>query len=253
MKFDVTEPLGVRITDVKVGALDNSRRDIVRGALAEHGVVVLPEQNVNDDDFLEFLKSFGHMVFTEGETPLDGYPDLNVISNVGRSTPPKSTFHVDTTYVPHPPDYTALRAVDVPIRGGQTLFSNQYRAYESLPDEDRAFADRCTVTHRVTGLPGIEGSAAHPLALEHPTSRRTALYLSAPSRCVAVSGMSEAEGAEFVRYLVDHSTREDNLYRHPWSEGDVVMWDNRCVMHKADHAGVVGDRVMHRGMVTDGV
>jgi taurine dioxygenase len=76
--------------------------------------------------------------------------------------------------------------------------------------------------------------------------------VTAPARCVAVSGMSAAESAEVVRELFDHSTREDNTVRHAWSPGDVVMWDNACVLHKADHSGVVGDRVMHRGMVAGG-
>jgi taurine dioxygenase len=61
--------------------------------------------------------------------------------------------------------------------------------------------------------------------------------------------MTEDEARDTVRYLVEHSTREDNLLRHSWSPDDMVMWDNRCVMHRADHSGVVGNRVMHRGMV----
>ena len=62
--------------------------------------------------------------------------------------------------------------------------------------------------------------------------------------------MSEARGREIIEYLYLHSTTEDNTYRHAWSPGDVVIWDNGCVLHRADHSGVVGDRVMHRGMVT---
>ena len=241
--------VGIRVDDLVVGALTKSDVDRMTRLLAEHGVVAIPNQDVDDDAFLDFLRSFGDLMFTEGETPVDGAPDLNVISNVGRTTPPKSTFHVDTTYIPNPPAYTALRAVEVPERGGHTVFSDQYAAYSTLPEADRAFVDTVDVTHTVTGLDGIEGSAVHPLVQVHPVSGRRALYLSAPARCVAVSGMPEAEAAEFVRYLVDHSTQESNLYRHAWAPGDVVMWDNRCVMHKADHSGVVGHRVMHRGMV----
>jgi taurine dioxygenase len=61
--------------------------------------------------------------------------------------------------------------------------------------------------------------------------------------------MPPDQAAEAVSYLFDHSTREHHIYRHAWSEGDIVMWDNRCVLHRADHNGVTGDRVMHRGMV----
>ncbi|MGA9873852.1 MAG: TauD/TfdA family dioxygenase [Rhodococcus sp. (in: high G+C Gram-positive bacteria)] len=249
MRNEKLEPVGARVAGVRVGELGRAEVAELTSVLAERGVVVLPHQSVDDEHFLAFLRSFGELVFTDGETPVGGYPNLNVITNVGRTTPPKSTFHVDTTYVPRPPAYTALRAVEVPEHGGQTLFSNQYAAYSTLPEDDRNFVEHRSVTHRVTGLEGIDGSAVHPLVLEHPLSHRKSLYLSAPARCVAVSGMSDADAAEFVQYLVDHSTREENVYRHSWSPGDVVMWDNRCVMHKADHSGVVGDRVMHRGMV----
>ncbi len=65
----------------------------------------------------------------------------------------------------------------------------------------------------------------------------------------AISGMSADEAAETVRFLFAHSTREDNCYAHAWSPGDVVIWDNGCVLHRGDHSDVVGDRVLHRGMV----
>lgn len=251
MKHEALHPLGVRVSGISVGALNPRDADELRTLLAEHGVVILPDQHVGNDEFLAFVQSFGDLQFTDGETPVDGFPDLNVVTNVGRSTPPKSTFHVDTTYVPHPPAYTALRAVDVPEQGGQTLFSNQYRAYDTLSADDRKIVDGASVTHTVTGLDGIEGSADHPLALEHPVTGRTALYLTAPARCRAVSSMTAEQASEFITRLVDHSTREDNVLRHSWAPHDVVIWDNRCVMHKADHSGVVGDRTMHRGMSSD--
>ena len=190
MTCEASFPLGVRVTDVAVGALEPSVVTELRSVLAEHGVAVLPGQAIGNEEFLAFLRSFGDPVFTTGETPVDGWPDLNVISNVGRTTPPKSTFHVDTTYVANPPAYTALRAVDVPRRGGRTLFSNQYRAYETLPADVRRAAASMTVTHTVTGLPGIEGSAQHPLVHEHPVSGRTSLYLSALSRNPSASELA---------------------------------------------------------------
>jgi taurine dioxygenase len=226
----------------------------VRCLLADHGVVVLPGQDIDDEAFLRFLRSFGETVFTTGEIPVPGFEDLNVISNVGRSTPPRSTFHTDTSYVRNPPAYTALRAVDVPEHGGQTLFTNQYLAYDTLPADLRRDLDGRTVTHVVTGLDlddDAETSAEHPIFRVHPISGRTALFLSTPARCVAISGMSADSAAETIAYLFDHSTAEHNVLRHPWQAGDVVMWDNRCVLHRADHDGVVGDRVMHRGMVAD--
>lgn len=247
-------PVGAVVAGLRIDAVSDQDVDDVRALLAEHGVVVFPGQDVDDDAFLRFLRSFGDTVFTTGETPVPEFPDLNLVSNVGRATPPRSVFHTDTSYVRNPPAYTALRAVQVPDHGGQTLFTNQYAAFDSLPSGVRAWLDGRTVTHVVTGLSldeDHETSAVHPLFRVHPISGRTAMYLSTPQRCAAVSGMSPRLAAETISYLFHHSTRDDNLYRHAWSPGDVVMWDNRCVLHRADHADVIGDRVMHRGMVAD--
>ncbi|MDP9165779.1 MAG: TauD/TfdA family dioxygenase [Actinomycetota bacterium] len=247
-------PVGVEVTGVRADALDDELVAVFQSLLAEHGVVIMPDQDVDDDAFLRFLRSFGETVFTVGETPIEGCPDLNVISNVGRTTPPRSTFHTDTSYVRRPPAYTALRAVAVPERGGQTLFTDQYAAYETLPEHVRLLLDGRTITHVVSGLtldPGQETSATHPIFRRHPVSGRTAVYMSTPERCAAVSGMSAQLAADLVSYLFAHSTRDENTYRHSWSPGDVVVWDNRCVLHCADHSGVVGDRVMHRGMVAE--
>ncbi len=232
------------LSDLAVGPLDDADVTRLRGLLAEHGVVVLPEQHVDDQGFLAFLASFGELMFTEGETPVPGFTDLNVVTNVGRATPPRSVFHVDTSYVERPPAYTALRAVRIPQRGGQTLFTDQYRAYETLPGEVRDALDGRTITHRVDGT-----AAEHPVFRRHPVSGRTSLYLSTPQRCVAISGMDAAEGTAMIEFLYAHSTDDAHVHRHSWSPGDVVVWDNRCVLHRADHDGVVGDRVMHRGMV----
>jgi taurine dioxygenase len=248
-------PVGALVTGLRVGPLADGQVRVLRALLAEHGVLVIPGQDVDDEGFAGFLRSFGDLTFTVGETPVPGCPNLNLITNVGRSHPPRSTFHTDTSYVRNPPSYTALRAVSVPERGGQTLFTNQYRAYDTLPEELHRRLGERTITHVVTGLDlddSAETSAKHPIFRVHPVSGRTALFLSAPARCVEISGMTADESREVIGLLFTHSTREDNVLRHGWSAGDVVMWDNRCVLHRADHDGVVGDRVMHRGMVAGG-
>jgi len=244
MPITTLEPLGVRVTERAVAALGAADATRLRELLAEHGVVVLPGQDgVDDAAFVGFLASLGELMFTEGETPVPGFADLNVVTNIGRVTPPRSVFHVDTSYVARPPAYTALRAVRIPERGGQTLFTDQYRAFDTLAGEVRERLDGRTVTHRVDGA-----AAEHPVFRRHPVSGRTSLYLSTPQRCVAISGMDAAEATEMIDFLYAHST-DAPAYRHSWSPGDVVMWDNGCVLHRADHDGVVGHRVLHRGMV----
>jgi alpha-ketoglutarate-dependent taurine dioxygenase len=227
---------------------------VLRQLLGEHGVIVIRGQHPGDAEFVRFLSSFGDLTFTKGETPVTGFDDLNVISNVGRTSPPQSTFHVDTSYVRKPPAYTALRAVEIPERGGHTLFSDQYRAFDTLPERlRRDLADR-TIEHVASGVELVaddESAAVHPALRRHPITGRTALYMTTPTRCAAMSGMSADEAAATVQYLYEHSTAETNVTRHAWAAGDVVMWDNRCVMHKADHTDVDGRRVLHRGLVVD--
>lgn len=257
MQTTTWEPLGAEVTDLDIAAATDTDVAELRALLAERGVVVLRDQHVDDEVFLAFLQSFGPLAFTAGETPVEGFPDLNVISNVGRAEPPRSTFHVDSSYLSTPPAYTALRAVQIPSQGGETVFTNQYRAARTLPAELRERVEGRSIRHVVTGIdPALltaedETEAEHPVLRPHPLSGRTALYLSTPKRCAAVSGLDDAEAADLVAQLYAHSTSEDNSLAHAWAPGDVVMWDNGCVLHRGDHSVVVGDRVMHRGMVAD--
>ncbi len=246
------EPLGLRVDDLDLRSVDDAGVARLRDLLAEHGVIVFTDQQLDDDSFQSFLQSFGELMPSIGETPVDGHPELNVISNVGRATPPRSTFHVDTSYLSRPPAYTALRTVTIPAEGGETLFSNQFRAFRTLPEELLEQLDGRSLRHVVTGVElGAEDEheAWHPLLRRHPLSGETSLYLTTASRCAEISGLDAERTRRLVERLLAHSTGEDNVYRHSWSAGDVVMWDNGCVLHKADHSGVVGDRVMHRGMV----
>lgn len=252
MESTVLEPVGARVTGVDLADVDAAVIERLRRLLADHGVVVLPDQHIDVAAFVAFLGRFGELTFSTGETPVEDFPDLNVISNVGRTTPPRSTFHVDTSYVRTPPAYTALRAVTIPEQGGETLFTDQYRAYETLAPAVRAELEGRTIEHVVTGLnlgEDDERAARHPIFRRHPVSGRTTLYLTTPTRCADVSGMEEQEARDTIDFLYAHSTQAELTYRHAWSPGDVVMWDNGCVLHRADHADVVGDRVMHRGMV----
>jgi len=253
MDVETLDPVGARVTGARLRDIGPEDVYALRRILADHGVVVLPGQDdATDEDFVAFLRGFGPMAFTKGEAHAPGAPDLNVVSNVGRATPPKSTWHVDTSYVAEPPAYTALRAVQIPEEGGETLFSDQQRAYETLDPELRAALEGRDIQHVVTGVQledGDEGSAWHPILRPHPLTGRIGLYLTTPARCAAVSGMADEEAERTVLQLFEHSTAPHNVLAHAWSPGDVVMWDNARVLHRADHSRVVGDRVMHRGMV----
>ncbi|MEM9795021.1 MAG: TauD/TfdA family dioxygenase [Pseudomonadota bacterium] len=226
--------------------------DSVRGALAEVGVVVIPDAQVTDSAFVDFLECLGPLTFTDGEAPLAGQPKLNVVSNIGRTRPPRSVFHTDTSYVSKPPAFTALKAERIPASGGETVFTNQFDAYDRLDDDLKTQLSGAHVLHRVTGVSpgaGSETESWHPLFRRHPISGRTALFLSTPERCIDLRLTGGAHKAEIIPDLYAHSTDPAHELRHRWAQGDIVIWDNRCTLHKGDHSAVVGDRVLHRGMI----
>ncbi|MDT5225466.1 MAG: taurine dioxygenase [Mycobacterium sp.] len=96
-EFTTLKPLGAVLSGLRIDALDDHEVHELCLLLAQYGVIVLPGQDVDDHSFLRFLRNFGQAVFTVGETPVPGFPDLNLVSNVGRARPARSTFHTDTT------------------------------------------------------------------------------------------------------------------------------------------------------------
>jgi taurine dioxygenase len=252
--FRALSPFGAEANRIKITDVKDKDIDLLKNALAHNGFVVFRKQLVSDADFVVFLNQLGELTFTIGETPVLHQPSLNIVSNIGRVRPPKSVFHTDTSYVSQPPAFTALRALTVPLRGGETLFSDQYRAYETLPKSVKENLADAKVLHVVSGLilgEDQEKQSWHPLFRRHPISGRLALFLSTPERCQAVSGISSEEAHRMIRLLYKHSIRNYRLYRHQWQPDDIVIWDNRCTMHRADHSKVVGDRLFHRGLVLD--
>ncbi len=135
MEIEKKIPLGASVTDYQLSQANQKEILRIKELLAEHGVLLFHNQDLNDQEFVIFLEKLGPMMFTTGERSVDNAPMLNVLSNVGRATKPKSNFHSDSTYFKKPPAYTALRAIQLPDTGGETLFANQYRSYETLPND----------------------------------------------------------------------------------------------------------------------
>jgi len=255
LSFRQLLPFGVEVMGLSLVDVDRRRASNLQSALANHGVIVFRNQEITDIDFVNFLEQLGSLTFTQGEKPVEGQPALNVVTNVGRTQKPRSVFHTDTSYISRPPAYTALRTVIQPIAGGETLFCDQYRAYETLPARVKEQLAETKVLHAVTGLvlsDCYEKQAWHPLFQRHPRSDRVALFLSTPERCQELSGWDRVQGQRVIKLLYKHSIRPSRLYRHRWQRGDVLVWDNRCTMHRADHSQVIGNRVLHRGLVLGG-
>ena len=256
-------PFGISVQGFDITQASTASISQLRQWLGWHGVAVLQgaftpfdttEQTARDAALVRFLTQLGPLTFTHGETPVAHQPMLNCVSNVGRSTPPKSVFHTDTSYVSEPPAYTALRAVALPASGGDTVFSNQFLAFDTLPLSVKQRLAGVQVLHQVSGLAAealakTQTQSWHPLFKAHPVTGRTALFLSTPQRCQAMTGFSDLQAQRIIALLYRHSTRPFRTLHHHWQANDLLIWDNRCTMHRGDHTQVVGDRVFHRGMV----
>jgi len=217
--------------------------------IVHFGVIVLRGQALSDRAHEDLLLRLGTPMITPGEALVAGSSWLNPVSNVGRKTPPRSVFHSDSSYLDRPPSFTALRSVVCPTSGGETLFTDQRRAFISLPPPCQAALMGRNVSHRVTGVAGQDQKTRQPLVRRHPSTGLPALYLTTPARLSAVDGCSAAQSDRLISALYRWSQRPGRVYRHQWQLGDVVIWDNRITMHRADHSAVEGDRVLHRGMV----
>jgi taurine dioxygenase len=168
-------------------------------------------------------------------------------------------WHNDMTYLPNPPPASVLCAVELPPSGGDTWFCNMYLAYEMLPAALRARIAGLSANHdssytsagtlrkgfeEVSDVSKAPG-AKHPLVLTHPETGRKALYLGR-RRNAYIVGMPLAESEALLDQLWAHATQEEFAMKHRWRLGDVVMWDNRCTMHRRDAFDPAARRILHR-------
>ena len=242
-------PFGAEVAGVTLDTVSADAADRIADLVARHRVVVLRRVFADDAAQCRLIAALGEPMFTDGETPVAGAPTLNVVSNVGRTTPPRSVFHTDSSYLARPPSLTLLRPVKQPASGGATLFTDQVAVAAALPAPVQAWLAGRTVVHAVTGLDGRDDAVRQPILRRHPRTGEASLYLSTPERCRNLDGVDPVTSRRIVALLYRRSIRADRLYRHRWQDGDLLIWDNRVTLHRADHDTVAGDRVLHRGLV----
>lgn len=232
---------------------------VLHQAFLEHCVLVFRNQALGPAAQIEFGKHWGELIQQNpllkegaGYPGLAGYPELVQVTKIPKETASTEAWHYDSPYTPVPPKISVLSALRIP-RGGDTMWCNQYRAYERLsPAMQRMIAGLRVkfVALRLGRMLGVDPkdipSAVHPLVRTHPETERKALYVGHKETAQLIDGMSAAESRPLLDFLYDHSTTPDNIYRHMWHEGDVVMWDNRCTMHYAVHDYGEQERVLNR-------
>ena len=233
-----------------IGRAGLSPRSLER-CLDAHGVVCVRGADLSDEAFVDLLGAMGERMFTKGEVAVESHPSLNVVTNAGRKTPPRSRFHTDSSYFRRPPSYTALVPRAVPERGGATVFIDMFAALQALPRDTYRRLKGRRMRHVVTGVDvdtaKDETECWQPIIRRHPCGRE-ALYVTIPERMVEVEGMDAEDSLATVRDLYSFACVQPEL-AHEWQEGDLLVWDNRSTMHKGDHSYCVGERTLHRGLV----
>jgi alpha-ketoglutarate-dependent taurine dioxygenase len=269
----LSEAGGVTITGIDLSSpLPPSRREQIREAFRVHHVLVFPEQVLSREQQFAFIANFGE-IERHGvrNAQTKRYTAAHVISNldkdgnpVDRSSSPVSNYrwHTDKSYYPVPPMLTALYAVELPPQGGDTEFANSAMGYAALPEATRGRIEGLRVVFYWGAAARKSGGSAlspaelgdhppvdHPLVRTHPETGRKALYLG--NHASHILGMPEAEGRALLDDLLEHTTKPQFVYTHRWRIGDLVMWDNRCLLHRAVANYELGRhrRVLHRSVV----
>lgn len=244
---------GVRVTGTAIRDMNVEQAEEVRRLVSEYCVAALPDQHITLAEHVAFMARFGRVMITPGVDSLPDHLDVNVVANPGSANKPLSGgFHTDTCFVTKPPAYTSLAGVEVPAHGGDTLFANQYLAYETLSDVMKGWLAGLKLQHVVTGTARPEevpDPVWHPAVRINPVTGRKALYVTLLERCHEAEGMSSAEARNLLEYLYRHSQSQHAIYRHRWRGGDFVIWDNRCALHAATYDHGDQPRTLYRVMV----
>ncbi len=218
----------------------------------EHGVICIPNQTLTEAQQVQFGQYFGELVSTLGEYKISTtHPSIMYVTNekdngeyVGALPDGEMFFHSDMCYVEKPSMATILYAIHIPSKGGNTLFANMYKAYQALSAEmkDKIAALKAVhsyepgdnATMSVGRLKAPTGHNArrfaHPMVCTHPVTKQKALYVN---RLMTESVVDLDKGASdaLLEQLFDHQEQAQFTYEHRWTPGDLVMWDNRCVLH----------------------
>lgn len=256
--------LGAEIGGVDLGApLAAETVAVLREALLEHLVIFFRDQTLTSESYLAFAEAFGEPVEYPLIKGIEGYPTITEIAKLeNERTNFGGVWHSDTTYLERPPMGSMLYAIEVPPFGGDTLFANQYLAYETLSAPLRAFLDGLTavnssaradvsrtredmIRHAGDGAAMREYVSEHPVVRTHPETGRRSLYVNV-AHTVKFTGMTEEESAPILDYLFRHQVRPEFTCRFSWRPGSLAFWDNRATQHNPinDYHGY--RRVMRR-------
>lgn len=255
---------GLDLREAPAGAVAEQ----LRAAWLVHQVLAFPGQDLGFEQLEDVARAFGPIGEDPFFRPIDGQSHVVALTREADEATPlfADVWHSDWSFLPEPPAGTLLYAVNIPPTGGDTLYADQYAAYELLPAELKDRIEGLVGTHSAqrgyskAGLYGDrdEGRSmaivasddalathGHPLVRTHPETGRRALYASL-AYTVGIEGLDDDAANALVFELVGHATRPEVVHRHRWAAGTVVLWDNRCLLHAATGGYEGHRRELHR-------
>lgn len=218
--------LGAEVHGVDLNALTDAQNDQILSAFAEHLVLFFPKQNLTPRGHKRFASLFGELeVIPILEKFDEDYPEIVVLDDAG--TPAADVWHTDVTYSESPPITAILHMVECPPVGGDTMWINQYKAYDSLSQPMKEMLEGMTAMHVNRYGPG---NAEHPVVRVHPETGRKSLYVNRIFTS-HIRQLSRPESDALLPFLYRWCEQPSFSVRYRWSAGDVAMWDNRCTLH----------------------
>jgi taurine dioxygenase len=257
---DLSQPIGTRTFRA------------IEDAWHRHLVLRFRGQRLDDPSLLAFARLFGELdkaPVHAGHGVEDPHPEITVMSNIKVNGKPignlghyEAEWHTDMSYNEKCPIGSLLYALEVPPAGGDTGFSNMYRAWETLPaelkrailgksckhDSSRNSAGELRKGFKEVSDPRDAPGAIHPIIRTHPATRRNALFLGR-RRNACIVGLALDESEDLLNRLWAHASNPDFAWYQKWKAGDLVMWDNRCAMHRRDAFDPDSRRLMHRTQI----
>jgi taurine dioxygenase len=265
--------LGAEIDGVDLRTIDDAAFEAIYRGWVDHQVLLFRGQHLTDQDLIAFSRRFGDLdhapIQENGQRTANGMPEIYVVSNViengvaiGSLGYGEAVWHTDMSYLHAPPKASMLYALEVPPSGGDTSFVDMYAAFDALPERLRERALGLRVKHdgtynsggyvrqgvTPTDDPRQAPGTMHPLVCTHPDSGRRMLYLGR-RKMAWLEGFDLAESDALLDEIWAFATQPRFVWTHQWRVGDLVLWDNRCTMHRRDPFDATTRRVMHRTQV----
>ncbi|MCY3885867.1 MAG: TauD/TfdA family dioxygenase [Gammaproteobacteria bacterium] len=258
--------LGAFVSDVDLSVLTSGEAQTLRDAFLEFGVLIFPQQHLSAESQESFCQLFGRIEYLDPNKTRKSVPISNVASNgevMERSKYSKSLlrgnegWHTDSSYMPLSAKASCLAALQVPKDGGETGWADMRAAYEQLDPDTTQRIKNLSALHSLyysqskighVGKQGTSygfhnlGAPLRPLVKVHPETQRMSLYIG--RHAYAIPGMDEQEAQTLLADLLDFACQPPRIYEHRWRVGDVAIWDNRCVLHRARPYDVREPRVL---------